>query len=605
MSKQEIELAKQMSDREYVLLRPAINLGSVSLTSVEDFHLVGNEMKFGTRDYVPGLIKSINEILDNSIDVAIKSNFTSSNVIEVSIKDDIVSVKDNGTGIPVVINEDGIYNPDLCWGYARAGTNFDDDENREQMGMNGVGSFATNCFSEYFIGETDDGKKSFKITYSGNAEFSDITVGKSSGTTGTKVTFKLDLPRFGVTSITDDDIAVIHQRLVDLKSSFPKIKFKLNGKLININTFRKYVDLFSKDSVIINTDQFKFAICPNDMDDFKHYTYVNGLKLPDGGEHIDYIMWQVVSRVRDKIQKKYKNIKPADIKNKMKFIGLFTGYKNPKFNSQTKEKLTNTSAEINNYIGPMDYDAIATAIFKDKAFIEPITEVYRIKAEMKRRQEMKGLAKVTKRFKSEKYLPAIGQKKRLFLAEGDSAIGGLTPVLGRTGNGFYALKGLPLNAITANHDKFLKNTELSELFKIINNEGYEEIVFATDADLDGIHIRGLLIGFFHKYLPNFKGRIGVFYTPVKFVRKGNKPVRWTYDLNEELSTKAGEKFKYVKGLGTWNVDHLKAIIEVDGLENMIPMYDFDDDEIIMQWLDTSPEFRKGFIMANDFNIAKL
>ena len=187
----------------------------------------------------------------------------------------------------------------------------------------------------------------------------------------------------------------------------------------------------------------------------------------------------------------------------------------------------------------------------------------------------------------------------------NSAIGGLSPVLGREGNGFYALKGIPLNSIIATHDKFLKNTELSELYKIIKAEGYDEIIFATDADLDGIHIRGILMGFFHKYLPNLKGSIGVLSTPVKFVKKGKLPVRWTYDLNEDLSPKSGEFAKYVKGLGTWDCADLKYIIKKEGLNNMIQMIDFDDDELIIKWLDKSAEPRKDFILNNDFEIAKL
>ena len=599
------QLARQLSEREHIILRPTMYLGAVDLTTVEDYHLVGKKMEFSPRSFVPALIKSINEILDNCVDVAIKTKFTSSNEIEITIKDNIVTVKDNGTGIPVVENSDGVWNPDLCWGYARAGTNFTDDENRDHLGMNGVGSFATNCFSKTFKGCTDDGIKAFEILYRDNASTKEHKVKKTSGKTGTTVEFELDLEKFNVTEINQEHIDVIRQRLVDLKGSYTLINFKLNGTRVNINTFKKYVDLFSPDSCIIKTNEYKFAIFPNDMDDFKHYSFVNGLKLPDGGSHIDYVMNQVVTRLRDKIKKKYKNIKPAHIKNKLAFVGLFTGFKNPKFNSQAKEKLTNASAEINDYLGNIDYDAIALQIFKDKAFIDPITEVYRIKAELKRRQEMKGLVKTTKKIKSEKYLPAIGKNHRLFIAEGDSAIGGLSPVLGRKGNGFYALKGLPLNAIQATHDKFLKNTELSELYKIIKAEGYTEIVFATDADLDGIHIRGLLIGFFDKYLPEFKGRIGILSTPVKFIKKGKNPVRWSYNLQDDMTPKSGEKFKYVKGLGTWDTPDLKAIIKIDGLDTMIHMIDFDDETIIEKWLGKSAEPRKEFIMNNEFSIAKL
>ena len=419
MTDKNVQTYKQLSERDHIILRPSMYIGAIDLTKVENFHLVNNKIEFTEIEYVPGIIKAINEILDNSIDVAIKSKFKSSNQIEITIKDNIVNVKDNGTGIPVSKNEDGIYIPHLCWGLARAGSNFTDDENRTQLGMNGVGSYLTNCFSKRFQGNTDDGKNSFEIVYKDNASTHEYKVNKTSGKTGTSVNFELDLEKFGVKEIDQTHIDVINHRLVDLKGSFPLINFKLNGQSITINTFKKYVNLFSEESLIIEGDNFKFALCPNSMDDFKHYTFVNGLKLPDGGTHVDYITTQIVNRLREKIQKKYKNIKPADIKNKLAFIGLFTGFKNPKFNSQAKEKITNSFGEVSEYLGDIDFDKIALQIFKDKAFIEPITEIYRIKAEFKRRQDMKSLDKPTKKIKSEKYQPAIGSNKRLFIAEGD------------------------------------------------------------------------------------------------------------------------------------------------------------------------------------------
>lgn len=597
----------KLTEREHIIQRPAMYIGSVDSTQTNDFILNGDKIEKQDIEYVPGLIKITNEIIDNCVDVAIKSCFKSGTKISVKMTKDFVEVQDNGTGIPVIKNDDGMYLPELAWGHARAGSNFSDDENRTQIGMNGVGSFATNCFSKKFVGCTDDGKNEFTITFKDNAESFTHKVGKTKGSTGTTVKFYPDLEKFGLTEIDDVHMNVIKQRLMNLSLSYPEIEFKFNGVKINVASFKKYAQMFSDDVLVYESPDgnYKFAITSNPEDEFNHFTYFNGLKIPDGGAHIDYITNQVVSGLREKIQKKYKNIKPADIKNKMTFIGFFTGFKNPKFNSQSKEKITNSHKEISDYLGNVDYDKIVTTLHRNKSFIEAITDVYRIKEEFKRRQELKGLSNTPKKIKSEKYLPSTKKKKYLVIAEGDSAIGGLSPVLGRSECGFYALKGKPLNTITADFAKFKKNTELSELFTIIKNEGYEKIVFGTDSDLDGVHIRGLLLGFIHKYLADYKHSIGILQTPVKIIKKNNKPVRWVYDINDELQPKSGETFKYIKGLGTWDKKDLQHIIKEETLDKMIVNIEFDDDDNLMGWLGKDSEYRKQRIVVNNFNIAKL
>lgn len=186
----------------------------------------------------------------------------------------------------------------------------------------------------------------------------------------------------------------------------------------------------------------------------------------------------------------------------------------------------------------------------------------------------------------------------------NSALGGLSPVLGRKECGYYTLKGKPLNAYSAQQKKFTDNKELSELYKIIQNENYEYVIYATDQDLDGYHIRGLLTGFFVKYLPALKGRIGMLQTPVIGITKKDKLVRWYYSLNDTVKVDTGESANYMKGLGSWDVEDLKHVISVDGINKMIDILEFDNDDIIEEWLGDDSEPRKKYILANDFSIAK-
>ena len=598
-------MIKKLSDREHIISRPSMYIGAVDLTKSNEYIFDENKITYKEVQYVPGLIKIINEIIDNSVDVAIKTNFKHSNEISVKITDKDIQVQDNGTGIPVKKNSDGHYLPELCWNNARAGSNFDDDKNRTQIGMNGVGSYATACFSKKFVGHTDDGEHSYTITIKDNASVFTEKI-EPSKEQGTVVKFQPDLEKFGLKEIDEVHQNIIKQRLINLSMSFPLITFKFNGKKINVNSFKKYVSLFNESSEIYETEDYRFAILPNADDDFRQFSYVNGLKIPDGGTHIDILSNAVVSRLREKLSKKYKTIKPGDIKNKLMIIAFLKNVKNTKFNSQSKEKITNGTAEINEYFGDIPFDSLVNKIFKNSAIIEPITEVYRIKEEFKKRQELKDLNKTVKKIKSDKYLPSIGHKKYLLLVEGESALGGLSPVLGRKECGYYTLKGKPLNAYSAPQSKFTQNTELSELYKIIQNENYEYIIYATDQDLDGFHIRGLLTGFFIKYLPELKGKIGMLNTPVIGVKKNNKLQRWFYSLNDEVKLKSGETSKYYKGLGSWKEADLKEIVAQDGLQKMIDILEFDTEDIIDDWLsDTKADKRKEYIMNNEFSIAKL
>ena len=134
--------------------------------------------------------------------------------------------------------------------------------------------------------------------------------------------------------------------------------------------------------------------------------------------------------------------------------------------------------------------------------------------------------------------------------------------------------------------------------------GFDKIVYATDQDLDGFHIRGLLNGFIEKYLPEFKGKVGMLQTPVIMYSKNGKVTGWKYNLNDTTEFK-GEA-TYVKGIGSWNSDDLKYIVKQDGLDKMIQIIDFEGtkgQELIDDWLGDDSSPRKKYILDNVFIIA--
>lgn len=393
-------------------------IGASNVVEVEDYCLVNDKIQRTSVKCVPGLLKIINEIIDNSVDIAIKTNFEGCNLVSVKITDDTVVVEDNGPGIPVSKNPEGEYIPFVCWGYAMSGSNFDNDENRTHLGMNGVGSYCTNVWSTEFTGISDDSKNRYTVKFKNNALDYKETV-SDSVSKGVTVKFKPDLKRFGIEKIDQTHKDLIYQRLLNLSISFPLIQFKFNNKAIKTKNFKSYVNSFADEGSfeVFQSDNFSFAVIPSPSDEFQQFSYLNGLNIKDGGTHIDVIANNIVSLLRDSLSKKYKTIKPADIKNKLMIVGVFKNFANPKFNSQTKEKLTNSVSEVNQYFGDIDYQSLSKKILKNSNIISPIIEVFKIKEELKNRQELKTLNKA-KKIKDEHYLPALKESKYIFIVEG-------------------------------------------------------------------------------------------------------------------------------------------------------------------------------------------
>jgi DNA topoisomerase-2 len=568
-------------------------------------------------EYIPGLVKIINEIIDNSVDEAIKTNFKFANDITVVVTDKKVTIEDNGRGIPVKQNENGEYLPSLCFFNARAGSNFDDDDNKAQIGMNGVGSFASACFSKKFEVVTDDGKNAYKLVGRDGLERKSEKLLPTSGKTGTKVVMFPDLDAFnGITEINDVHINLIKQRLINLAVSYPDINFKFNKKKIKINKAKDYMNYFGSTHEIIEADNFIIGIFPNDSDDFRYMSYVNGLHIKNGGNHIDLVTNNLVTGLRDKLIKKYKSIKPGDIKNRLQLVCFFKGFKNVEFDSQTKERLTNSTKEINDFLGDIDYERAIKRIVKKKEFIDPIVEVYKIKEELKNRKLLKKTQKRGK-IRSDNYLPPISKHKRqLVLAEGLSAQAGVSKALGRDGIGYYAMKGVPLNVFAANIQKMSKNKELIDICNILgldlssienNDMDFEYVLIATDADYDGAFITSQLIGMFHRLGVDLikSGRIKRLRTPIiAFLDKKNQVTDYFFSITEyqewlkNNTVSKSVKQKYFKGLSSWSGPDLKGIIERDGLETFVETLELDKDAegYITDWLsEDSADKRKDFL----------
>jgi|GEM_PF-1859620 len=597
---------KELSDKGWLLLRPQNIIGAVQEIKQSGFNL--KDGKFVWEDFyiVPGFLKICNEIIDNSVDVYIKTNGEFSTKIDITMTDDTVKVKDNGSGIPVIKQGEN-YIPYLAWGRPRAGTNFDDTKNVGSMGMNGIGAYACAVFSKEFIGTTCDGNKKLVVTFKNNLDFENISEPVACKLRGTQVEFKPDLVRFGLTKISEVYKNAIKQRLYHIAFSYPGITFRFNNEELKVDP-KSYFSKFSDNATLFQGSNFSVAFLPNETDDFKFFAYTNGLHNSKGGNQIDYFLDKVLPLVRDKIAKKYKEIKVADIKNKMTMIVILKGFKEAKFDGQSKEMFTSVNSKILEHTGKIDFSKWAEALFKNKSIMDEAIEIYKLKEAYKEKKDLEKLSTPKKKVKSDKYYPSTKKKKYLLICEGQSALSGILSALGREEIGYYEMRGKPLNAYDKTQQKFRANMELSELYQIIQTEGYEYIIAATDQDLDGFSIRGLLIGFFKKYLPEFlyKSQVGMLQTPIMAEMKNNLPQKWIYDIREANTLKG--QIKYFKGLGSWSDKSLKFVLKKDGLEKMIDLLEYDEGaaDMIDAWLNGKrADDRKTMIMENEFDLIKI
>lgn len=614
MSKFEI---KKLSDREHIVHRPSMYIGSVSNEQHETaiFENVFEEPKLQTKQltYPPGLIKIINEVIDNSVDVIIKTGKGST--IKVKLSEDKVEVQDDSTGFPIpdkfkkLAMQGGIAKREIfedlpvviALGNARAGSNFNDEDNLGQMGTNGVGAFATNCFSKRFVCVTKTQDTTTKVEWRDNALLHSCNIDYKKSESGTNITFWPDLAKFSLAEISEDVKDVIRTRLVVLSLTYPDIKFYFDGK--RIKTPKKIASLFTTEEtpfVEHSTDNYQVLVIAN-SEKTSHFSVVNGLNTPDGGSHIDLILQEIVKELSET---KGLNCTRADVLNTLQIVFIGRGWKNLRFNSQTKEKITNSTKETRDYLG--DLNSLVQKVKKSKQikdFIKATTQARELRVEKKALKD----AKKTK-IKSDKFLDAQGSRDILMLVEGDSAMGGLVPALGRKGIAYYALKGKPLNAYKSSAQKVAANKELSELLAIIHQNDFKKITIASDSDGDGAHITGLLLGFVCRFLPEYKDKVYKLQTPVKGAMKDGKLVRWTFNLEESVDIKSGEHLMYFKGLGTLDPSDIDAVVKQVGMGGILSKMDLNVEgfeEAMEAWLGDDADTRKRLILANDFSIASI
>lgn len=617
------QIVKSLDPVSHILQRPAMYIGGMS-PAENDVWLLNDDgtISYKKVSYTEGLLKICNEVIDNSIDEGIKTSWSFSNKIKINISKDTFSCEDNGRGIPVVKDASGEW---MCVNAVckpMSGSNFEDDATRDTIGTNGIGAKGSNIFSKKFECITCDGRNRMKITCTNNRSTEKHSLLTATAKTGTTITFSPDFERFGVASFDENIISLIRTRLRFLSWFFPKCTISLNSEKINIRA-KDLASMFPQPVVTLNNDNVYIAVYPSEEP--YALSYVNGISLRNGGTHVNYVLGKLIADIREKVSKKYKTIKPADIRNRLGIVVFFQGFKNCKFNSQTKEELTNSQAEITEYLNTsgIDLDELSNKVLRTKPIVENITELFKLKEELAARKELANLNKAKKEIVSEKYFAPVAKsgQKYLMITEGQSAFSGISPILGRKGIGYYMLKGKPMNiqevdAVTKGKVKgFMTNQEISELVNILGLDlngktedmAYDYVVVLSDADPDGTAIAGLTITMFNKLAPKMiaAGRVCRLNTPLLIGLKGDTVMEYYFNFPDKKDMKKNLNYFYLKGLGSWTKSRLNQVLEREGgMEKLLVPYEKDKDaeKAIQDWFGASSEERKVALRGKEFHI---
>lgn len=512
---------KKLTQREHVLERPGMYIGSVKKQMEELW--VARETEDGIPrmekvmvEYSPGFMKIFDEVLTNATDHSFRDSTVTTIKVEYSKETGEISVWNNGSGVPIQLHkEHNIYVPELIFGHLLSGSNYDDTNVRTGAGTNGLGSKLSNIYSTKFMVETidSDEKKKFVQEFSNNmTERTKAKITSNSSKSYTKITFLPDYSRFDMEGLEDDTILLIRKRVLDcIACTNGNVQIYLNGDKLKGKGLIDYTKYFFEGEKVISefhTERIKnkngevteyvweYAIVP--YSHFEQVSFVNGNSTTQGGKHVDYILYQIINKLKKMLEdkKKLKELKPNFIKDKL-FLFLRATVANPAFNSQTKEQLTTQSKDFGCNITVSD--AFITKLYKS-----PITEEI---VEFCKLKESASLAKVTDGKKTSKiYIPKLedalwaGTMKSnqctLILTEGDSAktfaMWG-RGIVGPEKYGVFPLKGKVLNVRDATISQLIGNEEINNLKQIIGLKQdktykdtselrYGRVMVLTDAD---------------------------------------------------------------------------------------------------------------------------
>lgn len=593
---------KSLDWRQHIRLRPGMYIGKLG----------------DGASYDDGIYVLLKEIVDNSIDEYVMGY---GNTIEVNIENNIVSIRDYGRGVPLTKLVD-------CMSKINTGAKYDTKVFKKAVGLNGVGAKAVNALTSYFWAQSIRDGKTKIVEFKKGAIFNEHLIEDTSLKNGTIIKLIPDEELFGNFHYIMEYIEKMLWNYVYLNNG---LKIFLNGEKFyaknglldlldnNINGSALYPIIHIKE----NDLEFAFTHSKKLYGE-EYYSFVNGQHTTQGGIHQAAFREAVVKTLRDFYKKDFE---PSDVRSSI-VAAISIKVQEPIFESQTKTKLGSLHIEpggmtIRNYVNDIVKRNLDNYLHINTDVAEVILK--KIQQSAKERKEMAGIKKLAK--ESIKKANLHNKKLRdcrvhyqsknerrlettLFITEGDSASGSITKSRDVNTQAVFSLKGKPLNSYGIGKKIVYQNEEFNLLQSALNiEEGvdklrYNNIVIATDADVDGMHIRLLLMTFFLQFYPDLvkSGHLYILQTPLFRVR--NKKETY-YCYSEKEKETAIEKLNYkteitrFKGLGEISPDEFKNFIGASiRLEPVILKKDSILNEMLSFYMGKNTPERQKFIIEN-------
>jgi len=589
--------------KEHIRLRPGMYIGKMGNGSSPD----------------DGIYVLLKEVIDNSIDEYVMGNGKS---IDISIKKDNVTIRDFGRGIPLGKVVDVVSK-------INTGAKYDSKVFKKSVGLNGVGSKAVNALSSYFkIKSIRDGKSKL-VEFSKGVVVNDEEIQENSGRKGTTVSFTPDKEMFG-------DFKFINEFIEKMLMNYCYLN---TGLTINYNGHKFYSEKGLFDLLDQNTDaellypiihlkgnDIEVAIthCKNQYSE-QYYSFVNGQHTVQGGTHQGAFRQAIVRVIRDFYNKNYE---ASDIRQAIN-AAISIKVIEPIFESQTKTKLGSTEIEpkgltIQTFVLDFLKKHLDNYLHKNPQTAEIIQ-----KKIQHAEHERKAMAGVKKLARERAKKASLHNKKlrdcrvhyndtnkdlrfdsTLFITEGDSASGSITKTRDIKTQAVFSLRGKPLNCYGLTKKVVYENEEFNLLQSALNIEQgiddlrYNKIVIATDADVDGMHIRLLLITFFLQFFPELvkEGHVYILETPLFRVRNKKETIYcYTNEERIEALSKLGKnpEITRFKGLGEISPNEFKYFIgENMRLDPVIVGSEAKIQDILKYYMGKNTPQRQEFIINN-------
>jgi DNA topoisomerase-2 len=591
-SKKEI---KVLSEREHILLRPTVYVGSVKPTDEKTPIIRNNKIFIESKKLSVGMYKLFDEVFSNALDEAKRMNGKMKSIrIEVNTKDNSVSVTDTGNGFykGTDINKvSGRTNIETAVSQLRAGSNFENEDVEESLvGTNGMGVSLVNVLSKYFSIETIN-EKNYYFQEWKNYEGELPKIEKiNNRKTGTTVKFKPISEVFGYDKWDKEvlsSILILKYDLIKRDSILCNLGLDLiwDGENIELN-----VEFLPKECFKINTEIGQITI-------WEKY---------EGSGPISFVNSAICTGIHQKIINDFINNKLDDtlghhFYDSMIVLNLPPKY--VKFGDQNKTRFVTTREEIENLL-TNKFGSKLQVFFKTDLFNKIQKKVDERKNEGYVKKLRAEKRKVNLKH-SHKYFPA--QKavaENLFIVEGLSAMGSILQKRNPKEDGVYALKGKIKNC--RNIGDLSDNKEILELMQILgldpssrNNEiiGYKKIIIATDPDPDGSHITSLLINLFYRWFPTVIKTKRLGFLKIPLVSVGDlKKRKYYWDLDDFKKAKPSGNIRYLKGLGSLSLEDWEWVM---GSKQLISIEESEDskEKLDMAFGDSS-DLRKKWLSNN-------